>query len=59
MKPVACAPLAEMTAQLQEAKALNHALLNCSLRSVFDVVHGEFDLRHLIDERVLEEGNAA
>lgn len=31
----------------------------CSLRSIFDVIHGEFDLCHLIDKRVLEKGNAA
>lgn len=31
----------------------------CSLRSIFDVVHREFDLCHLIDKRVLEKGNAA
>lgn len=39
---------------------MNHnVLLNCSLRSIFDIIHREFDLCHLIDERVLKEGNTA
>lgn len=38
---------------------MNHVLLNCSLRSVFDVIHGQFDLCHLVDKGVLEEGNTA
>lgn len=37
----------------------NHTLLNCSLRSIFDIIHRQLDLCHLIDKGVLKEGNAA
>lgn len=62
MKPIPCSRLTEMTTELKirEEISTNHnVLLNCSLRSVFDVIHGEFNLCHLIDKGVLEEGDTA
>lgn len=39
---------------------MNHnMLLNCSLRSIFNIIYGEFDLCHLINKGVLKEGNTA
>lgn len=57
-----CSPLTQMIIELKnrELNPINHnMLLNCSLRSIFDIIHGEFDLGHLIDKRVLKEGNTA
>lgn len=57
-----CSPLTQIITELKkrEQNPMNHnVLLNCSLRSIFDIIHGEFDLCHLIDKRVLKEGNTA
>ena len=43
----------------EEHPTNHHRVLNWSLRSVLDIIHGQLDLCHLIDERVLKEGNAA
>ena len=62
VKSVLCSPLRQLCSfrKRREEHPTNHNMvLNCSLRSVLDIIHGQLDLCHLIDERVLKEGNAA
>lgn len=62
IKSVLCSPprqLCSFKKRREEHPTNNNMVLNCSLRSVLDIIHGQLDLCHLIDERVLKEGNAA
>ena len=62
VKSVLCSRLRQLCSfkKRREDYPTNYNMvLNCSLRSVLDIIHGQLDLCHLIDERVLKEGNAA
>lgn len=62
VKSVLCSCLRQLRSfkkRREEYPTNYNMVLNCSLRSVLDIIHGQLDLCHLIDERVLKEGNAA